>query len=85
MSETEKYIIEYLSSLMDNGTNSKNILINYEKGNDIFLQELNIDSLEIMEFIMDLEDRYNIEMDYDELISQETVKKFVEYTIKKIQ
>ena len=85
MSETEKYIIEYLSSLMDNGTNSKNILINYEKGNDIFLQELNIDSLEIMEFIMDLEDRYNIEMDYDELISQETVKKFVEYAIKKIQ
>lgn len=84
MLETQEYILKYLSSLIGDDANSNAMIINYKRGNDIFIQDLNIYSIEIMEFIMDLESRYNIEMDYDELMSKKTVKKLIDYNVKKL-
>lgn len=42
MLETQEYILKYLSSLIGDDANSNAMIINYKRGNDIFIQDLNI-------------------------------------------
>lgn len=45
-----------------------------ENGEDVKFEDLDIDSLDLFEVIMQIEDTFNIELDVDEVLAQGTVK-----------
>lgn len=50
----------------------------------IFVDDLNADSLDLVELVMELEDEFNTEVDDGEIEDIETVEDAVEYIEKKI-
>lgn len=50
------------------------VILRLENGEDVKLEDLSIDSLDLFEVIMQIEDTLNIELDVDEVVAQGSVK-----------
>lgn len=50
------------------------VLQRLENGEDVKFEDLEMDSLDLFEVIMQIEDALKIELDVDEVLAQETVK-----------
>ena len=50
-----------------------------------FIDDLNFDSLDVVELMMEVEDRYEIEIEEDELLELQTVEKAIDFVNSKLK
>lgn len=61
------------------------VMLRLENGEDVKLEDLSIDSLDLFEVIMQIEDALNIELDVDEVVAQGTVKGLTDFVAQRSQ
>ncbi len=70
---TEKEIIEKIKKIVTPYTQNKPALENFDESTD-FINDLKINSANLVDVILDVEDEYNIEIDNDSMNQMLTVK-----------
>lgn len=61
------------------------VMLSLKNGEDVKLEDLSIDSLDLFEVIMQIEDTLNIELDVDEVVAQGTVKGLTDFVAQRSQ
>jgi len=70
---TEKEILEKIKKIVTPYTQNKPALKNFDENTD-FINDLKINSANLVDVILDVEDEYNIEIDNDSMNEMLTVK-----------
>ncbi|SDS58215.1 acyl carrier protein [Gillisia sp. Hel1_33_143] len=70
---TDKEIIEKIKKIVTPYTQNKPALENFDENTD-FINDLKINSANLVDVILDVEDEYNIEIDNDSMNEMLTVK-----------
>jgi len=81
---TEQQIIEELKTIITPYTEEKSALENIEAHTD-FIKDLKINSANLVDIVLDIEEKFNITIDNDSMAKMLTVKATIEVIETKLQ